>query len=677
MIETRKNGTTDTYHGVEVADPYRWLEAETDEVHAWVEAQNQRTEEYLSALPNRQQLRDRLAELWNFPRAGVPKRAGGRYFFSRNSGLQDQSVFYVRDSMKADPRELLDPNTLSDDGTIAVPVFEPSRDGRYVAYGLSEAGSDWEVLRVRDVETTEDLEDTLRWAKFPSIAWHPDGSGFFYNCFPDPTGVPDEEQNYNNRIYFHRLGDSQDQDELIYERPDDKRLRFEPEISEDGRYLVLTGGIGTDPENQIVYRELESDGPFIDLLVESDAEYWFITNDGTMFYVLTNRDAPRYKLVAIKLDQPEPEHWREIIPEGTDAIDEVVAAADGFAVTTLHDANHQLRFHSRDGEIVRDIELPAIGAIQQIEGKEDDTDLYYLFTSFLYPPTPFRCDLSTGESKAMEAPSSTFDPSDYETIQVFVDSTDGARVPMFLTYRRGLDPDGRRPTLLYAYGGFNIPVLPGFRAEILLLLEAGGIFAQASLRGGSEYGEDWHRAGMLDQKQHVFDDFIACAEWLDDCDYTNRRHLAITGRSNGGLLVAACLTQRPDLYGAVLCEVPVIDMLRYHRFTVGHYWIGEYGSADDPEQFPFLYAYSPLHNVREGVEYPPTLINSAASDDRVVPGHARKFAATLQAAQAGDAPILLRIEDRAGHGHGKPVSKQIADRADVYAFLLHELGGGD
>lgn len=677
MIETRKDGTTDTYHGVEVADPYRWLEAETDEVHAWVEAQNQRTEEYLSALPNRQQLRDRLAELWNFPRAGVPKRAGGRYFFSRNSGLQDQSVFYVRDSMKADPRELLDPNTLSDDGTIAVPVFEPSRDGRYVAYGLSEAGSDWEVLRVRDVETTEDLEDTLRWAKFPSIAWHPDGSGFFYNCFPDPTGVPDEEQNYNNRIYFHRLGDSQDQDELIYERPDDKRLRFEPEISEDGRYLVLTGGIGTDPENQIVYRELESDGPFIDLLVESDAEYWFITNDGTMFYVLTNRDAPRYKLVAIKLDQPEPEHWREIIPEGTDAIDEVVAAADGFAVTTLNDANHQLRFHSRDGEIVRDIELPAIGAIQQIEGKEDDTDLYYLFTSFLYPPTPFRCDLSTGESKAMEAPSSTFDPSDYETIQVFVDSTDGARVPMFLTYRRGLDPDGRRPTLLYAYGGFNIPVLPGFRAEILLLLEAGGIFAQASLRGGSEYGEDWHRAGMLDQKQHVFDDFIACAEWLDDCDYTDRRHLAITGRSNGGLLVAACLTQRPDLYGAVLCEVPVIDMLRYHRFTVGHYWIGEYGSADDPEQFPFLYAYSPLHNVREGVEYPPTLINSAASDDRVVPGHARKFAATLQAAQAGDAPILLRIEDRAGHGHGKPVSKQITDRADVYAFLLHELGGGD
>lgn len=673
MIETRTDATVENYHGSQVADPYRWLEGETDEVHAWVEAQNQRTEAYLGKLPNREALRQRLAEVMNFPRRGVPRKSGGRYFFSRNSGLQDQAVIYVQDALDTEPRELLDPNDLSEDGTIAVPIIESSWDGRYLVYSLSESGSDWQELRVRDVETGDDLSDVIRWCKFPSIAWHPDGSGFYYNRLPDPTGVPDEEQNYYNHVRFHRLGDEQEADPIVYERLDDKRLRFEPEITDDGRYLVLTGGIGTDDETQIVYRELDSDGPFVELLTEADVEYQFIANDGSRFFILTNRNAPRFRLVALDLENPDPTNWHDVIPEGEDAIDQIVAADDGFVMTRLHHAHHQLLRYGRDGRQVGEIDLPAIGAVPEIEAKPNDPELFFSFSSFLYPATPFRVDLAGGEPEPLERASLAFDAAEYETTQVFVTSTDGAEVPLFLTHRRGLDLDKQRPTLLWGYGGFNISVLPQFRPETLLLLEADGVFAQAALRGGSEYGEEWHRAGMLANKQQVFDDFIACGEWLVASDYTSREKLAITGRSNGGLLVATCLTQRPDLYGAVLCEVPVIDMLRYHRFTVGHYWIGEYGSADDPEQFPFLYAYSPLHNVRVGVEYPPTLINSAASDDRVVPGHARKFAATLQAAQAGDAPILLRIEDRAGHGHGKPVSKQIADRADVYAFLLHIL----
>ena len=677
-IETRKGDTVEDYHGTPIADPYRWLEDPADpEVIAWTEAQNSRTRGFLDAIPARERIRERLTTLWDYPRWSIPQKEAGRAFYLKNDGLQNQAVLYVAPSPDTEPVELLDPNALSEDGTIALTTFSPSDDGLLLGYALSEAGSDWQQLLVRDVDERDDLPDVIRWCKFSPIAWTRDSAGFFYARYPEPGTVAPEDTNNYNRVYYHRLGDTQTSDTLIYERPDEKELHFHPTVTHDGRYLVITAVHGTDPRARIYYMEIGGDGSVISLIEEADAKYEFIDNDGPIFHFLTDLDAPRARVIAIDTRQPGREHWRELIAEGEHPLAFAVAAGERLVVVSMRDARHQVALYHRDGRFDREVELPGIGSIESISGKPGDPELFVSFTSFLYPTTPFRLDLSDPAAtlEPLHESGIDFDASDYETTQVFYTSKDGTRVPMFLTHKRGLALDGNHPTHLYGYGGFNISLTPSFAIHRLVWLEAGGVFALANLRGGEEYGEEWHQAGMLEKKQNVFDDFIAAAEWLIDNGYTRREKLAINGGSNGGLLVAACMTQRPDLYGAVVCEVPVIDMLRYHTFTVGHFWVPEYGNAEtDPEHFRFMLAYSPLHNIREGVAYPPTLITSADTDDRVVPAHAKKFAATLQAVQTGDNPILIRIETRAGHGLGKPTSKIIDERADVYAFLFDVLG---
>lgn len=669
----------DDYHGTRVADPYRPLEdPESPETLAWVDAENEITEKFL-ATPERERIRERLTRLWNYPRYSVPYRKAGRRFFSKNDGLQNQAVLYVEEAdevaVGGEPRVLLDPNTLSADGTVALTNQAVSEDGTLFAYGTSGSGSDWQEIRIRNIDSGDELPETIRWCKFTSIAWRHDGSGFFYSRFPEPGTVPPEDSANYNRVYWHALNTPQESDPLVYERPDAKELGFSPFISEDGQYLFLHVWHGTDPRNRVYYREAAGDGPFIRLLDEMDAAYDFVDNVGGLFYFKTDLDAPKGRIVAIDSANPDRASWREIIPEADDVIDFVLAVNSQLVIVYLHDAQHRVAVYDLDGTFVREIALPAIGSIGGLSARRDDTDFYFAFTSYLYPTSIFRYDFATDSTDAIHRPAIDFDPSPYETRQVFATSKDGTRVPIFLTHRKDLARDGNNRTLLYGYGGFNISLTPAFSLGAAIWLEEGGVYAVANLRGGGEYGEAWHQAGYLDRKQNVFDDFIACAEYLIAEKYTRPGRLAIQGGSNGGLLVAACEIQRPDLFGAVLCQVPVTDMLRYHRFTVGRYWIPEYGNAEaSAEQFAFMIAYSPPHNVEPGTAYPPTLIASADTDDRVVPAHAKKFAATLQAAQAGDNPILLRVETKAGHGAGKPVSKVIEEQADLFAFLLKTLG---
>jgi prolyl oligopeptidase len=681
-----KGDVVDDYHGTPVPDPYRWLEdPDAPETVAWVEAQNALTAAFLGQGPARERLRERLTRLWDYPRYGVPQREGDRYYFWKNDGLQNQPVLYLQPTLEASPAPVLDPNALSEDGTAAVMNLRFTRDGRRAAYGVSRSGSDWQDLHVRDCDTGADLPDVIRWCKFAGIAWAPDARGFFYNRFPEPGTVPPEEESSHQRVYWHTLGTDQARDRLVYARPDFKELGFTPRATDDGAYLVLHVWRGTEPENRFYYRPLSvppegGDGPpdgvpFVRLLDEADARYDFVDNVGPLFYFHTDLDAPKGRVIAIDVEHPGREHWREVIPEGEDVIDQVALIHDELIVVTLHDVHHRVRRCSRAGEPLGEIPLPGIGTVAGLTGRREDAECFLGFTGFLFPLTTLRFDFTTGALTTVRAPELDFDPAPYETRQVFYPSKDGTRVPMFLTHRKGIALDGDNPTLLYGYGGFNISLTPAFTVHRLVWLEQGGVLAVANLRGGSEYGEAWHRAGILEKKQNVFDDFVAAAEWLIEAGYTRRERLAIQGGSNGGLLVAACETQRPELFGAVLCQVPVADMLRYHRFTVGRYWTTDYGDAEaDPEHFRFLFAYSPLHNVRPGTAYPPTLITSADTDDRVVSAHAKKLAAALQAAQAGDAPILLRVETKAGHGAGKPTTKQIDEQADLYAFLSLTVG---
>lgn len=672
---TRRDNVVENYHGTPVADPYRWLEdASSPETLAWVEAQNAVTEEFLASIPQREQLRQRLTQIWNYPKYSVPIKRGEHYFFTYNSGLQNQAVLYGQESLQSEPRQILDPNTFSEDGTAALTTSTFSKDGSLLTYGISYSGSDWQELHVRRVSDLTDYHEVIRWCRFSSIAWKHDNSGFYYNRLPEPGTVPEEDQSNYSRVYWHAINTPQEQDVLIYERPDFKELSFSPSITYDGSYLLLDVWHGTDPKNRLYYRPVESDGSFIRLLDKADATYHFIGNDGPIFYIRTNLNAPRYRIIAIDIEHPERENWRELIPEQQDAMAFVRLVNHQFVVTYLHDAHHEIKIYNLDGRYVRDIPLPALGSIVGISGKPDQTEMFLDFTSYLYPPTIYRYDFTGNTLSLLHSTKLDFDTDAYETRQVFYTSKDGTRIPMFLTHKKGLELNGNNPTLLYGYGGFDVSLTPSFLASTLAWLEHGGIYAVANLRGGGEYGEEWHQAGVLDHKQNVFDDFIAAAEWLIANKYTNTSRLAIQGGSNGGLLVAACMVQRPDLYGAVLCHVPVIDMLRYHKFSVGRYWVSDYGNAEtNPEHFRFMYAYSPLHNVKEGVSYPPTLILAADTDDRVVPAHAKKFAATLQAANGGENPILLRIETKAGHGMGKPTSKLIEERADVLAFLFKVL----
>jgi len=673
--EARRDAVVDVYHGVEVADPYRWLEdPDSPETQAWVAQENVLTEGFLNRIPARARMADRLKELMDYPRYSSPSKHGGRYFFWKNDGLQDQSVLYVQETLDAEPHVIINPNTLSADGTVAVTTAATSWDGRQLAYGLSRSGSDEQEVKIRDIDTGKDSDETLRWCRFTTIAWTHDGRGFYYSRFPDPNTVaPDDRMNYN-RLYWHTVGTAQSDDKLIYERPDNKELGFAPMVTEDGKYLVVYVYHGTDPRNRIYYRALDGGTAFVKLLDEADAKYEFLGNDDATFYFMTDLDAPRGRIVAIDLDKPDPGDWKTVIAEGADVMDYAGLIGGHFVVAYMHDVHHLLKVHRLDGSPLRNIALPSLGTVGSLSGRENDSEMFFTFTSFLYPSTSFRYDVQTDDLRVLHAPEIDFDIASYQTEQVFCTSKDGTRVPVFITHRKGLARDGSNPTLLYGYGGFNINIKPHFSTSVLAWLEAGGVYAQANMRGGSEYGETWHQAGMLDKKQNVFDDFIAAAEWLIENDYTSPGKLAIRGGSNGGLLVAACMLQRPDLYGAVICQVPVIDMLRYHKFTVGRYWVPEYGNAEaSRKEFDFLYAYSPLHNVKAGVVYPPVLITSADTDDRVVPSHAKKFAATLQAKATRPHPILLRVETKAGHGGGKPISKSIEEQADIYAFLFDML----
>lgn len=681
-IETRQDTTVENYHGTLVADPYRWLEeAGSEETRAWVAAQNARSSAYFQAASEHTPIMKRLTELLNFPRhtAPVVRTASAlcekRYFFSHNAGLQNQAVLYTQQELEGQPTVLLDPNTLSEDGTVALVTQAYSRDGSLLAYGVSASGSDWQEVRIRRVANSEDYPEVLHWCKFTNVAWKHDNSGFYYDRFPQPGSVPAEDQNNYNRVYWHTLGTTQAEDQLIYERSDAKELGFSPMISDDGEYLLLHVWSGTDPKNRFYYRKVESSDPFTLLLDDFDATYNFVYNVGSIFYFHTNLDAPRGRIIVIDIGLPKRSNWREALPQQKDVIESVHVVYEQLIVIYKHDAHHLIKRYNLSGAFLGEVALPALGSIAEITGEPSDKEFFLNFMSFLHPPSIWRYDFLRETLDLWHSPHLDFATEQYETTQVFYTSKDGTRVPMFLTHKKGLILDGTNPTLLYGYGGFNISLTPTFSASNLLWLEQGGIFAQPNLRGGDEYGEAWHLAGMLEKKQNVFDDFIAAAEWLIAHNYTTSSRLAINGGSNGGLLVAACMVQRPDLYGAVLCEVPVIDMLRYHKFTVGHYWIPEYGNAEqDPAHFAFLYAYSPLHNIRPGVAYPATLIMAADTDDRVVPSHAKKFAATLQAATSGTQPILLRIEMKAGHGLGKPTAKIIEARSDAFAFLFQQFG---
>ncbi len=665
--QTQKTNQVDVYHGVEVADPYRWLEDDNaPQTEAWVEAQNMVAFGYLDAIPERDAIRERLTRLWNFERYGAPFKMGGRYFFSRNDGLQNQSVLYVTRSLDAEPRVLLDPNRLSEDGTVALRSYSVSDDGRFLAYGLSTGGSDWQEWKVRD---------HLKWVKFSGAAWDRNGTGFYYSRYDAPKeGDALKGVNHFHKLHFHKLGTPQSEDELVYERRDQKEWGFGAEVTEDNRYLIIHVWKGTEQKNRVFYQELgRPDAPVVELLNDFDASYAFIANEGPVFWFETNLDAPRKRIIAIDTRQPERANWKEILPESEETVRGIGMIGDRFVVSYLKDARSVIKLFRVDGSFDREIALPGIGSASGFGGKRSDDETFYMFTSFTEPGTIHRYDFKTGKSSLFRRPEVDFNAADYETKQVFFNSKDGTRIPMFITHRKGLKLDGSNPTYLYGYGGFNISLLPSFSISMATWMEMGGVYAMPNLRGGGEYGEDWHLAGTRLAKQNVFDDFIAAAEWLIEKGYTRPDKLAIAGGSNGGLLVGACMTQRPELYAAALPAVGVMDMLRFHRFTIGWAWTSDYGSSDNEDEFKALHAYSPLHNLKPGVRYPSTLVTTADHDDRVVPAHSFKFAARLQECHAGDNPVLIRIETKAGHGAGKPTSKIIAEAADKWAFLTREL----
>ncbi len=674
---SKKIDHADDLHGVKVPDPYRWLEddvRESKDVAAWVEAENKVTFAYLESIPQREAIRKRLTELWNYEKFGAPSKAGGRYFFLKNDGLQNQSVLYKQNTLDAEPSVLIDPNKWSKDGTVALGTTSFSDDGKYVAYSVAEAGSDWNTWRIMEVESGKLLDDELKWVKFSNAAWTTDNRGFFYGRFDEPpAGAAFQKTNLNQKVYYHRIGTPQSQDVLVYKRPDEPTWGFALRVSEDGRYLIITVWKGTNDKYRVLYKDLnEPFGMPIDLIEHFNDEYSFVGNDGPVFYFVTDLEAPRKRVVAI--DTRNPKEIREVIPQAAETLVGSDIVGDQFVLTYLKDAKTQVKLYALDGKLVREVQFPGIGTASGFGGKRTDTETFYSFSSFATPPSIFRYDLLTGESNLLRRASVKFNPDDYEVKQVFYASKDGTKVPMFIAHKKGLKLDGSNPTLLYGYGGFSIALTPVFSVSRVAWMEMGGVFAMPNLRGGGEYGEEWHKAGTKLQKQNVFDDFIAAGEWLIKNGYTKSEKLAIQGGSNGGLLVGACMTQRPDLFGACLPAVGVMDMLRFHKFTAGRFWVDDYGSADNADEFKALLAYSPYHSLKPGTKYPATMVTTADTDDRVVPGHSFKFAARLQESQAGDAPVLIRIETRAGHGAGKPTAKLIEEAADMWAFLVKSLG---
>lgn len=673
---SRRSDHVDVYHGVAVPDPYRWLEEpDSPETRSWIHAQNQLTYSYLERAPQRQRIRQRLAELWNYERTSLPSVRGGRYFFQRNAGQGSQPLLLVAERLDALPRVLLDPNRLAADGTVALAGWRVSGDGKYLAYGLGTAGSDWRRLRVREVDTGRDLPEILQWVKFSDIAWSRDQRGFFYSRYDEPrAGHEHVAINVFQKLYYHRLGEPQSADRLVYERPDHKDWAFDGEVTDDGRYLVIRVWRGADRNHQVCVQDLLTAGaPVVELRTGFDAQYRLVGNDGHTLWFHTDRDAPRGRIVA--LDVPAADQGRgdaalrTVVAETSEVMQDANVVGEQFIVRYLRDAAAQVRVFDLSGERRYELKFAGPGTVDGFAGRRGDGETFYAYSSFTTPPTIYRFDTRTGESTTFHAPHVGFQASDFESKQVFCVSRDGTRVPLTIIARRGLERDGDQPTLLLGYGGFNVSLTPAFSVTNIVWLEMGGVLAVANLRGGGEYGREWHDAGRRERKQNVFDDFIGAAEWLVGNRYTNPRRLAISGRSNGGLLVGAAMTQRPELFAAALPGVGVLDMLRYQQFTIGWAWIPEYGSSEDPDDFRTLFAYSPLHNLKPGGRYPATLITTADHDDRVVPAHSFKFGAALQAAQSGPQPILIRIDTRTGHGSGVPAPKLIEASTDTLTFL--------
>lgn len=669
----------DVYHGVEVADPYRWLEddvRESEAVSRWVAAQNEVTFAYLANIPERELIAKRLTRLWDFERYGLPVKEGGRYYYSYNNGLQNQNVIYTQDDLAAEARLLVDPNGWSDDGTVALADYFPSPDGRHVAYLVQDGGSDWRVAKVLSVASGAVLDDHLEWLKFTTLSWAGDGSGFYYSRYP-ATSAEDRFQSLNQdmTVYFHRIGTPQADDRVVYARPDHPDWGPRAEVTGDGRHLVITIAVGTDDRYAIVHQDLEdADSEPVMIIEGFDHDYTLVGSLGDELYFRTNDGAPRNRLIAIDPANADAENWREIIAEGEDVLDDAQIVGGRIIAEYMQDAWSVVRILDLQGKPLGDVNLPGIGTATGFEGKADDPETFFSYESFNTPAVIKRLDVSSGEVEVFRSPAVAFDPDDYLVEQVFFSSKDGTRVPMFISHRKDLVRDGNRPTMLYGYGGFNISEKPEFSTTRLAWMEMGGVYAVANLRGGGEYGEEWHQAGTKLHKQNVFDDFIAAAEYLLDNDFTNSSKLAIFGGSNGGLLVGAVTNQRPELFAAAIPAVGVMDMLRFHKFTAGRFWTDDYGSSDNPEEFAALRAYSPYHNIKAGGEYPAILVTTADTDDRVVPGHSFKYAAAMQRAQAANRPVLIRIETRAGHGAGVPTEKVIADYADRWAFLVRNLG---
>lgn len=682
--DTRTGDVVDDYHGQRVPDPYRWLEdLNSPETAAWVQAENAVTTGYLSQLPDRDAIRKRITELWNYPKVSIPYFEGGRWYLSRNTGLQRQSVIYTRRTLLGREQVALDPNLLSPDGSVALSGFAPSPDGRYVAFSQSEGGADWATYRVRAIATGRETGDTVRWIKFSAVSWTHDGRGFFYARYPEPGAATALSTALSDRrLYYHTLGTPQSQDQLIYERTDDPALFFSGSLDETGRYLFITTNHGTSTKNELFIADLGDPkhptltAPIRPLYTGHDAEYNPMGVVNGELYILTDRDAPRRRVVAASLQTPDPAQWRVVVPQGTGVIGDAALIAHRVAVASLEDVASVIRVYKLTGALEHAVPLPGLGTATSVSGRFDRPEMFYSFSSPLYPSTVFSYDPITNRSVPFEAPKLTFDPTRYETERVFYTSRDGTRIPMFLTHRKGLVRDGSNPTMVYAYGGFDASTLPSFRPDVPMWLEMGGIWATASIRGGGEYGDEWHKAGMFEKKQNVFDDFIAAGEYLVREKYTSSPKMAMMGASNGGLLIGAVMTQRPDLFGVALPAVGVMDMLRYHKFTGGALWSAEYGSADDSVAFNYLRAYSPLQNIKPGTCYPATLVTTADHDDRVVPSHSFKFTATLQKAQSCDKPVLIRIETQGSHGY-RPTDKRIAELADEWAFTAANLGAGN
>ena len=665
---------TDNYFGVEVADPYRWMEVEkTPELLQWIEAENKLTQSYLAQIPFREELRKEMTERYDYAKVGLPWKRGGRYFFSKNSGLQNQSVQYYKTTVDGEETLLLDPNKLSDDGTVALSDMEVSKDGKYAAFATSTSGSDWRDIFVVDIASGKRTSDEIHWAKFTSIAWV--GDGFFYSRYDEPPkGQELTAKNENQKVYYHKLGDAQEKDVLVFSDPEHPSRNCGAGVDEDENWLFISQSESTYGE-RVLFADLRnvddySQLNFKTLYPDFEAETSVVTVVDNKFYLLTDYRASNRRLVVADAADPEPEHWRDVLPESDVLLERALAVGDRFLVVYLKDATHECVFYDYDGKKVGELKLPGLG-VAGFSGKKGDDELFYSFTSFINPSTLYRYDLSTGESNLYWAPDAGFDPNDYVTERVWYESKDGTRAPMFLSYKKGMRRNGENSTLLYGYGGFNINMTPGFKPVRIPYLDRGGIYAVAVLRGGGEYGDSWHKAGTKLQKQNVFDDFIAAAEYLIREKYASSETLAINGGSNGGLLVGAALTQRPDLFAAAVPQVGVLDMLRYHKFTIGWAWATDYGTSEESEEmFRYLLKYSPLHNVKKGVKYPATLVLTSDHDDRVVPAHSMKFAATLQANADPTSPVLIRIESKAGHGAGKPTSKIVDESVDVFSFIL-------